>query len=416
VGALVFAAIFIDETWLSLHNYYRRRLVSAFAIPRPEGTVAGASPRTKGLGRLRPDQPERTPLGTHGSRPAYGPPASYCFPETKFAATANLTGQERTPPGRRAVPFMFGSEYIGGPQVGWVTTRYLENLVAEPIKRDLDVTAARAISGAAFAAAMGAQTRFYEVFLALANVRLGSWLPNPWFVALKSQHLHDWTVPGLPSRRRLSLLAREIFGIHPSRARMLLCTDGGHYDNLGLIELLRLRCGLIYCFDASGGGAPLADTLAGALAVAREELGVGINLAKKYDLVPGGANPPPFDPNGPLAFLNARISHSAVIVGDINYTGAPPGKLIFAQATLTKDLPYEVLEFSQDNAGFPRDGTADQWFNSQQFDAYQQLGRYLGHQVLLAAKQITTAAPNEAARSRRQLWHRSGHADRGASR
>ena len=102
---------------------------------------------------------------------------------------------------------------------------------------------------------MGAQTRFYEIFLALANVRLGTWLPNPWFVALKSQHLNDWTVPGLPARRRLSHLAREIFGIHPSWARMLLCTDGGHYDNLGLIELLRLRCGPIYCFDASGGGA-----------------------------------------------------------------------------------------------------------------------------------------------------------------
>ena len=45
------------------------------------------------------------------------------------------------------------------PQVGWVTTGYLEKLAATPIKRDLDITAARAISGAAFAAAMGAQTR-----------------------------------------------------------------------------------------------------------------------------------------------------------------------------------------------------------------------------------------------------------------
>jgi hypothetical protein len=154
----------------------------------------------------------------------------------KFAATANITGQDRTPPGRRAAPF------IGGPQTGWVSTAYLENLVHEPIRRDLGVTTARAISGAAFAAAMGSQTRFFEVFLALTNVRLGAWLPNPWFVALKRQHLDDWTIPGLPSRRRLILLAREIFGIHPSWARMLLCTDGGHYDNLGLIELLRLRC------------------------------------------------------------------------------------------------------------------------------------------------------------------------------
>jgi hypothetical protein len=234
---------------------------------------------------------------------------------------------------------------------------------------------------------MGAQTRFYEVFLALANVRLGTWLPNPWFVALKSQRLGDWTVPGLPSRRRLSLLAREIFGIHPSWARMLLCTDGGHYDNLGLIELLRLRCGLIYCFDASGGGPGLADSLAGTLAVAREELGVDITLADSTDLVPGGMNPPPFDSNGPLASLNARVSKKAVITGAIKYPekDAPLGTLIFAQATLTTDLPYQVLEYSQDDLGFPRDSTADQWFNSQQFDAYQQLGRYLGQQAVKTA-------------------------------
>ncbi len=403
IGLLLFAAIFVDETWLSLHNFYRRRLVSAFTIPGPKGNTPNASQQSHRPLRHRPDRPEKTPLSTHAMRPASGTPPEHCFPEVKFAATANVTGQDRTPPGRRAVPYMLASEHIGGPQVGWVTTSYLEKLVASPIKRDLDVTAARAISGAAFAAAMGSQTRFYEVFLALANVRLGTWLPNPWFVALKSQHLEDWTVPDLPSRRRLSLLAREIFGIHPSQARMLLCTDGGHYDNLGLLELLRLRCGLIYCFDASGGGATLADTLAGTLAVAREELGVDIALTNSFSLVPGGMSPPVFDSAGPLARLNARISNSAVITGDITYPedppGTPPAKLIFAQAALTKDLPYQVLEYSQNDAGFPRDSTADQWFNSQQFDAYQQLGRYLGQQAMKAAKPETETP-------RRHWWRR----------
>ena len=361
VGVLLFIAIFIDETWLSLQNFYRRRLTSAFAIPS----------------RL---SAEETPLSDYGKRPE-----NRRFPEVRFAATANVTGQDRTPPGRRAVPFMLGSDYVGGPQVGWVDTSYLENLVATPIRRDLDVTAARAISGAAFAAAMGAQTRFYEIFLALANVRLGSWLPNPSFVALKSKNVDDWTVPGLPSRRRLNYLVREIFCIHPSWARMLLCTDGGHYDNLGMIELLRLRCGTIYCFDASGGGAPLADTLAGTLALAREELGVDITLTNQFTLVPGGMNPPPFGASGPLSGLNARTSNSAVIVGDIKYPDGARGKLIFAQATLTANLPYDVLEYSQNDPGFPRDSTADQWFNSQQFDAYQQLGRYLGREAVKAA-------------------------------
>jgi hypothetical protein len=375
-GVLLAAAVVFDETWLSLYPFYRRRLASAFATTRS---------RTQGVTTVKPLK-KPTPLSTWALK-------TTSFPEVRFAAAANIAGQDRTPPGRRAVPYVFGSEYVGGPQTGWVRTEFLEQLVSPSIGQDLQVEAAMAVSGSAFAAAMGRQTRFFEVFLALTNVRLGAWLPNPYFVALKHKHWDDWTVPGLPRRRRLSHLAREIFGIHPSSARMLLCTDGGHYDNLGLIELLRLRCRRIYCFDASGGGTPLADTLAGAIALAREELGVRIDFGQQpYDLVPGGMTPPPF-PGNPLASLNARISETAVIVGTITYPGDElQGTLIFAQAALTTDLPFHVLEYSQDDAGFPRDGTADQWFNSDQFDAYQQLGRYLGEQALTAAQKAEKQA------------------------
>jgi hypothetical protein len=378
LGILVVTAIVFDETWFSLYPFYRQRLASAFAIHRdisgPVKPLAGP-----------------TPLGT------WGRPVLF-FPEVRFAASANITTQDRTPPGRRAVPYIFTAKYVGGPHVGWVRTDYLTGLIHPAVARDLDVEAAMAISGAAFAAAMGRQTRFFEVFLALTNVRLGAWLPNPAFVAIKTEHCDDWTVPGLPMRRRLSHLVREIFGIHPSQARMLLCTDGGHYDNLGLVELLRLRCSRIYCFDASGGGVPLADTLAGAIALAREELGVEITLdpEQAYELVPGGMTPPPFEAS-PLASLSARMSKTAVITGDVRYPDDPPGtlpaKLIYAQAALTEDLPYEVLEYSQDDIGFPRDGTADQWFNSDQFDGYQQLGRYLGERALAAAKAIQDPRP-----------------------
>ena len=82
----------------------------------------------------------------------------------------------------------------------------------------------------------------------------------------------------MPARRRLSYFAREIFAIHPSTGRMLLCTDGGHYENLGLVELLRCLCKVIYCINASGASVPLADALARAVTLAREELGVEISL------------------------------------------------------------------------------------------------------------------------------------------
>jgi hypothetical protein len=94
-----------------------------------------------------------------------------------------------------------------------------------------------------------------------------------------------------------------------------------------------------------------------------------------------------------LAALNSQLASNPVIVGEIHYpetTGGtkPPGVLIFAQTDLAGDMPYEILEFRQDDPGFPNDGTADQWFDASRFDSYQQLGYYLGHQAAGAALAI----------------------------
>jgi hypothetical protein len=383
-GALAVLMLILDQTSLSLHPFYRRQLARAFAVRRVDcDGVHVAEPY--------PDE-ERTLLSTYAKRSSAG------FPAVTFAATANITGQDRDPPGRQAVPFMLAHDYIGGPATGWVRTDFLQELAGERIRADLTVEAAMAISGAAFASAMGSQTRFYEVFLAIANARLGAWLPNPFFVALKCADLDNWTIPGLPARRRLSYFAREIFAIHPSTGRMLLCTDGGHYDNLGLVELLRRRCTSIYCIDASGASQPLADALAGAITLAREELGVEITLPDEArELVPGGWEQ--LEPADSFTNLNARLSKGQVIVGDITYPkvsrrpskGGPEcyeatsGTIVFAQAVLTPDMPYELLDFPQSDPGFPHDSTGDQWFNAGQFDSYQRLGQFIG---TMAAKRL----------------------------
>jgi hypothetical protein len=369
---LALLAGFLDQTSMSLHPFYRRRLASAFAVRRGDsGGIPVAQPYDY--------QKEGTPLSKYARQRKR-------FPRVTFAAAANITGQDRTPPGRRSVSFALGAKYVGGPQVGWVRTDFLEELSGTTIGHDLTVESAMAISGAAFASAMGAQTRFYELFLSLVNLRLGAWLPNPYYVALKASRPHDWTIPGLPRIRRLDYFAREIFGIHPSKGRMLLCTDGGHYENLGLVELLRRRPSLIYCFDASGASPPLAGTLSQAITLAREELGVEIDLNHPYTLVPGGSQP--LQPAGPLAPIEAKLSEDAVITGTIRYpceqdTEAPAeGTLIYANTTLTPSMPYELLQFALPDPGFPNDGTADQWFDVSRFDAYKRLGFYLGCQVV----------------------------------
>jgi hypothetical protein len=381
IVVLVVLGMLLDQTTLSLHPFYRHRLASAFAvrrIRRRDLDLAQAYPYTV-----------ETSLSTYAAWTGSG------FPQVIFQASANITGQDRTPPGRRAVSYTLASDYVGGPQVGWVETKELEDLVSKRLKRDLTVQGAVAISGAAFASAMGSQTRFYEVFLALANARLGAWLPNPYYVWMKSRLHDEWAVPGLPGRRRLSYYAREILGLHPSTNPLLLCTDGGHYENLGLVELLRHRCRVIYCIDASGDSPPLAATLAQAVTLAREELGVTINLTSPLDLVPGSATP--LEPTSPLAALNARLSKKAVCVGEITYPenvhyvehggahSTDKGHLIVAKGVLTADTPYHLLSYALENDAFPRDSTGDQFFNCDQFDAYQALGHHIAERAVKAA-------------------------------
>jgi hypothetical protein len=372
----------LDQTWISLHPFYRRRLASCFAVRRHD--IDGRN----GVQIAKPYdfETETTTLSTYGNR-------REGFPHVIFAAAANLSGSERTPPGRRAVSFTFSHDYIGSPDVGYACTACTEQRTKRHIARDLTVQSAMAISGAAFASAMGAQARAFQTFFALSNARLGSWLPNP--AALTEQWQSDapWELPPPPAIRRLPYLLREVLGRYPMDDRLLLVTDGGHYENLGLVELLRQGVRTAICIDASGDTPPFATTLAQAIALAHEELGITITLNNPESLVPGSGDQ--LSPPSALSDINARLSKTAVITGQITYPrdlvikdkhdgttwSGRTGTLIVARATLTSDLPYQLLSYAAAHPVFPHDSTSDQWFDHAQFDAYQTLGRCIGAHV-----------------------------------
>jgi hypothetical protein len=355
LAVLVAVAFLVDQTWFGLHPFYRRRLASAFAVRRAH-MVDGS------VGALPYQFQEHTTLSRYGQR-------RDGFPQVIFAAAAALSGQSRTPPGRRAVSFSFSADYVGGPDVGWVRTDTLEALCPPNLWRDVSVQAAMAVSGAAFASAMGRQASAIQTLLALSNARLGTWLPNPGFLATLASKGDQWTTPRLPTARRLPYHLAEVIGTYPAEGRLLLCTDGGHYENLGLVELLRHRCRTIYAIDASGDAPPLAATLAEAITLAYEELGVEILVEDIDGLVPGSATP--LQPAAVLEKLNARLSKQAVATGRIKYPqavdfhdGNPPscwGTLVIAKTALTPDLPYELRSFALKEPSFPRQSTGDQF-------------------------------------------------------
>ncbi|MBV6702868.1 patatin-like phospholipase family protein [Kitasatospora aureofaciens] len=391
----------LDQTWLGLHPFYRARLASAFAVRRrtsPDGEQIAVPYRFD----------EATPLPWYDRR-------HDGFPQVIFAAAANLSGDDRTPPGRHAVSFTLSHDYVGGPDVGYARTDVLCNRTKPVIRKDLTVESAVAVSGAAFASAMGRQARAFQTLFALSNARLGTWLPNPGVLgALWGEH-PDWGLPPMPGIRRLPYLLREVAGRYPMDDRMLLVTDGGHYENLGLVELLRHGVTTAVCVDASGGSGAFAATLGEAIALAQEELGVEVTIAREdwERLVPGSAAPltpqsPPPPPNplgppNPLAALNTRLSAAAVVEGTITYPRelvdekgrmlGTQGRLIVARATLTPEMPYELLAYAQAGQEFPHDGTSDQWFDNRRFDAYRALGHWIGEQAATLLVPQSTAPP-----------------------
>ena len=358
----------VDVTSLSLHPFYRGRLARAFAVRRIKGEPQGYKPE------------EGTWLDSYGRTAEGGP-------KFVFAAAAALSGDAKPAPGLNAVSYVLSADYIGGPALGWLDTNETIAISSSRIKRDLTVQAAVAISGAAFASAMGRMNKGFQSLLAVSGARLGTWLPNPVFVKNARDNAAQPLYPkALPSVRGAGYFYRELFGIHRKQARLVQVTDGGHYENLGLVEALRRRCRLIYVIDGGGDTPPLLSGLSDAIRLARFELGVEIELDERGDygvpnLAPGSAEP--FGPGHAFHSLNSRLTAGAVVRGLVTYPAAAGmgenniGMLIVAKAVLWHELPDWVLTYGAGGSGasFPNDKTSDQWFNEAQFAAYTEVGR-----------------------------------------
>ena len=355
VATLLFAGLYFacDLNSWSLHPFYKRRLCSAFALKRV-GDERSPEAEERDYDRLVPlsmTAPEQQ------------------WPTLLVCAAANISDPGATPPGRGVSTFTFSNEAIGGPLVGAMSTEDYEGWLGKNRQRDITLPAAVAMSGAALSPSMGKMTnRAFTFLMALANVRLGVWVPNPRHVedwsAEKVAIGHDCMPSGSYDRRRKprpSYLLRELLGKNRVDADFLYVSDGGHYENLGLVELLRRGCMTIYCFDASGGTS--FEALGDAIALARSELEVEIDI-----------DPRPLVPVG-----KRQLASRDCVVGDITYPGvSAKGRLVYARTVLTRDLPWDVHAYHEGDETFPHHSTADQLYTDQKFEAYRALGESAG--------------------------------------
>ena len=166
-------------------------------------------------------------------------------------------------------------------------------------------------------------------------------------------------------------------------------TDGGHYENLGLVELVRRQCKWIWCVDASGDKQDTFSTIAGAVRLARDELGVEIEI-----------DPTTMAPDPTVTADRARrglkpVVQSPFCRGSIVYADGSSGTLVVIKAGVPADAPLGIAEFYKDNPAFPCDSTIHQLYTADRFDAYRELGYLCADEALVKLiDELTNSGPS----------------------
>lgn len=323
----------------SLHHFYRNRLTRCYLgatnDARKPHPLTGFDPEDDvGLAELA------------GQRPLH------------IVGTAiNLNrGRQLAWQNRRAAAFSFSSLHAGyEPASSQVTGGYR---AARAYGKDgqgqaIMLGTTVAISGAAASPNMGYHTSPAVAFLlTVFNVRLGHWCGDT-----RDGSAWQRRDPALGLRYWLA----ELTGSADQDYPFVSLSDGGHFENLGIYELVRRRCALIVASDAGADPKYAFEDLAEAMRKCYTDFGVKIEFAG--------------DGVDAIRAEGVQPSKQHHAVAKIVYpNGAPAGTLIYWKSSITADMPPDIMHYKRTMPDFPHQSTADQFFDESQFESYRKLG------------------------------------------
>lgn len=258
---------------------------------------------------------------------------------------------------RKAAPFTVSPYDSGGLFLGYRDSRLYGG------KDGISLGTAVTISGAAASPNMGYHSSPAMGFLlTLLNVRLGWWLGNP---GPTGQDVFRREHPAT----NLGPIVSEMIGKTNDRYEWVYLSDGGHFENLGLYEMVLRRCHYIVLSDAGADPDFAFEDLGNAIRKIRTDLGVPIDIEEMSMLRRA--------PDGPMNegryVATATIRYTAVDGED-----AKDGLLIYLKPGIYQDdyFPRDVFNYAQQSKLFPHEPTSDQFFSESQFESYRALGRH----------------------------------------
>jgi hypothetical protein len=346
VVTVAFVAVYacVGITQVSIHRIYRKRLRRTFGLARDGagGVYAPDEEHQLTWSEMADDEPELVIC---------------CAQQRTGIAPGGLPAETFTISPREV---RIGDDVVP-------TDRYLAVLPDDQAVERC-VSSWIATSGAALASAMGRLSKgSTNALMAATNLDLGIWLPNPRLVADPNARF---------PRVRLGYLLKEILGWYDPADRYVFVADGGHWENLGLVELLRRRCRTILCLDASGDSIGAFTTLRQAVELAGLELPeivADIDLTGLDTISAGSAALP----GGLVATLAVtyRGPGEETFAGTIHY----------AKAQVASSLDIALRRYAKADRRFPNYSTGDQFLRDEQFRQLVELGRAAGDELVKLA-------------------------------
>jgi predicted acylesterase/phospholipase RssA len=385
----------VDVNDFSLHHFYRNRLVRCYL---------GAS------------NPKRRPEPFTGFDPnddlaLCSLDDEYPGPYPILNAALNITGGEELGYAtRRAKSFVFTPLYCGyelgstgegerrfsrnaGFEASYCKTEQGRSIASAgklPCDCGITIGTAMAISGAAASPNMGYHTSpATAFFMALFDVRLGWWMGNP-------RNEKKWARTG--PELGFGYLFSELLAQSDQKKSYVYLSDGGHFENLAVYELIRRRCRLIVAGDGDADGDYEFSDLLGLIEKARTDFGVRIEI----DFA--SIKPATGSRECPKNFVIGKIYYDPENRNDVGTLILIKSSMPMRGAAMTnpsdRKLPDDVWRYYEQHKTFPHQTTADQWFNECQFESYRALGEYIGCQ----ASRYISIAIREALEHPRLAW------------
>ena len=337
----ILLAFACDINAISMHSYYRSRLAEAFLPEVASGAVHDAQREN-----WHPLTFRLADVSASGGGPFH-------IINTTLNTTSSTDAKLRARNGENMIltPLYCGSSATGYRR----TTHYLRG--------ELTLSTAFSVSGAAVDPdTYATKSRPVSFLMALLNVRLGVWVLNP------RHEPRRWRWPAW-----YQLMLREMLGVGLSEkdARIHLA-DGGHFENLGLYELLRRRCRYIIVSDAGADPECTLADLGQAVQRARADLGADVDLCAD-PMLHGDAT---------------SMRKQAHLLGTVAYSDGTTGEILYLKALLREHLGADIYGYWRENPEFPNQPTSNQFYDERQFDSYRELGRQLMAGIVGEEKEI----------------------------